>query len=303
MGRRLEALAALVRGAPPSAALRRAHARLRRDEILGATRLAGARLDATDLGALLDHGRALGGHRLDDYLLAGDYAEAASWAAQRAQRPAPVTTEDVRVLHRLALRRTSDAAGAWRTRTLPARADGTVAPPHWLVPFETETYVGRLALLGDEPVPLAAALAIARLVRLAPFACGNGRVARLVGNLIAMRRGYPPAPLDARAQRAYPSTVEAALAGDPLPLARLFARALGGALERLRDAAEGEAELVPLGRFAGEGSADRLYKAANRGRLRVVRRAGRLYTTAEWFARYDHPSGRRRRFADIKKGP
>src|ERR1700680_3299032 len=116
------------------------------------------------------------------------------------RRPA-ATSQALRPLPRLATRATADDAGAWRTKTMPPLAGGTVPPPHWLVPFETETdvrgpaprgrgppppppwlvpfetetYVGRLALGADDPAPLAIALAIARLVRLQPFPHANGR--------------------------------------------------------------------------------------------------------------------------------
>jgi len=283
---RLDALAAIVRAAPPSPALREAFATLRLEEVATSSRLAGARLDLTEVRALVDRGRALGGHRFHDYLTVRDYADAAAWAAQQGTRRAPVGTEDLRTLHRLAVRGIADDAGAWRTKTVPPLADGTVPPPHWLVPFETETYVGRLALDADAPAPLALARAIARLVRLQPFPSGNGRVARLVANLLAYRRGLPPIVLDSRARRAYAAALRAALAGDASVLARVVGTAVARGLEKLRDAVEPVDELHPLAAFATGGRPDRLYKAAQRGRLRVVRRDGRLYTTAPWIAAY-----------------
>jgi Fic family protein len=283
---RLTSLAAIVRAAPPSPALRDAFAALRLEEIATSSRIAGALLDLTEVRALVVRGRALGGHRFDDYLLVRDYADAAAWAARQGTRRAPVSTEDLRTLHRLAVRGISDDAGAWRTKTVPPLADGTVPPPHWLVPFETETYVGRLALGEDDPAPLALSRAIARLIRLQPFPSGNGRVGRLVANLLAYRRGLPPIVLDSRARRRYGAAVRAALAGDATPLARVIGTALGRGLERLRDAVEPADTLHPLSHFGTEGGVDRLYKAAQRGRLRVVRRDGRLYTTEPWVAAY-----------------
>jgi Fic family protein len=283
---RVEALASLVRSAPPSPALREAYAGLRRDEIEGSARLAGAGLDTVEVRALLERGRALGGHRLADYLIVTGYADAAAWAAQQGGRRGAVTSEDLRTLHRLATRALADDAGAWRTQTMPPLPDGTVPPPHWLVPFETETYVGRLALGSDDPAPLALAHAIARLVRLQPFPHANGRVARLVANLLAYRRGLPPLALDARGRRTYGRALRAAMAGDAAPLALVVGRALARSLERLRDAAEATELLRPLAAFAVEGRTDRLYKAAQRGRLRVVRRDGRLFSTERWIAEY-----------------
>jgi len=283
---RIAALASHVRAAPPSPALREAYARLRLEEIAGSTRLAGATLDLTEVRALVDRGRALGGHRFDEYLLVRDYGDAAAWAARQAARRGPVTTEDLRTLHRLAVRGIADDAGAWRARTVPPLSGGAVPPPHWLVPFETETYVGRLALDADASPPAAIARAIGRLVRLQPFASGNGRVARLLANVLAYRRGLPPIVLDARARRAYGSALEMALAGDVGPLARVIGTSLARGLERLRDAVELLDELRPLAEFAPKGRPDRLYKAAQRGRLRVVRREGRLFTTGPWVAAY-----------------
>lgn len=282
----IDALAALVRAAPVSTALRDAYAALRLEEIAASSRLAGAALDLVEVRALLERGRALGGHRLSDYLIVRGYADAAAWAAQHGTRRAPVTGADLRTLHRLATRGTSEHAGAWRTRTVPPLADGTVPPPHWMVPFETESYVGRLALGADEPAPVALARAIARLVRLQPFPDANGRVARLVANLLAYRRGLPPLVFDARGRRSYGGALRAALAGDVAPLARSVARSLTRGLERLRDAVEATEELRPLADFRGAGTPDRLYKAAQRGRLRVVRRGGRLFSTGRWIADY-----------------
>jgi Fic family protein len=291
--RRIGELVALIRGVPPSPALRAAFAALQQDEILGSIRLSGARLDAVELRALTVRGRALGGHELDDYLLAKGYADAAQWTARRGTQRGPITTEDLRTLHRRVTAASAGDAGGWRTRTLPPFADGTVPPPHWLVGFETATYVGRLALADDDPAPLAIARAIARLVRLQPFASANGRVARLVGNLVGYRRGLPPLVFDARARQAYEPALHAALGGDPTPLARVVARALIRALERLRDATDGDVALAPLAEFAPQGRPERLYKAAQRGRLRVVRRDGRLLTTAAWVAQYTKHSASR----------
>ena len=204
-----------------------------------------------------------------------------------------MTTDDLRTLQRKAAGPLAADGGAWRIRTLPPFADGTVPPPHWLVPFETATYVGRLALAEDDPAPLAVAWAIARLVRLQPFGNANGRVARLVGNLVCYRRGLPPLVLDARARRGYDGAVHAALGGDPLPLARLVARSLVRSLERLRDTLDADVVLAPLNTFARDARADGLYKAAQRGRLRVVRRKGRLFTTEGWVADYRKSRGSR----------
>jgi hypothetical protein len=76
-------------------------------------------------------------------------------------------------------------------------------------------------------------------------------------------------------------------------LARLVARSLVRSLERLRDTLDADAVLAPLNTFARDARADGLYKAAQRGRLRVVRRKGRLFTTEGWVADYRKSRGSR----------
>src|ERR1700730_13574370 len=119
---RIEALAAFVRSAPPPPALRDAYAALRRDEIAGSAQLAGAALDLVEVRALLERGRAVGGHRLHDYLPVSGYAEAAAWSAQQGARRNAVTSQDLRTLHRLATRATPDDRRAGRHKTMPPLA-------------------------------------------------------------------------------------------------------------------------------------------------------------------------------------
>jgi hypothetical protein len=235
---RLEALAAIVRAAPPAAALRddvRGDS-ARRDRQLLAL---GRRTARPDRGARAARSRSRArrapARRVPDgarLCRCGFVGRPTGGAARPRHHRGPA---DAPPAGRPRPGRRSGPGARARCRPL---ADGTVPPPHWLVPFETETYVGRLALGADDPAPLALARAIARLVRLQPFASGNGRVARLVANLLAYRRGLPPIALDSRARRGYDAALRAALAGDFDPLARVVGIALGRGLERLRDAVE-----------------------------------------------------------------
>ena len=283
---RLEMLAAVVRAAPPSATMRDAFAALRLEEIVGSARLAGARLDVTDVRALLDRGRALGGHRFDDYLVVRAYADAAGWAAQHASSRGPVTTDDLRALHRLALRgitrrggRLADAHGtAARGRNRAAAAlDGPVR----------DGDLRRPARAGRRRPGAARARPRRGAARPPPAVRARQRPRRTAGRQPArLPARAPPVVLDARGRRAYGAALRAAMAGDATPLARVIGNALARGLERLRDVVEPVDELHPLATFATNGRTDRLYKAAQRGRLRVVRRDGRLYTTAPWVAAY-----------------
>ncbi len=170
---------------------------------------------------------------------------------------------------------------------MPAFAGGMVPPPPWLVPRDIDAFVERFAggpTLDVSP-PLWVAEAHARFERIQPFSGANGLVGRLIANLLLRRLGYPPFAIAAGANWRYLEALRKADGGDGWPLANLFARSLMASLARLVAAATPDVPLVPI---AAAGDPDRasLYKAAQRGRLRTVRRGGRRYTSAAWLEAY-----------------
>jgi hypothetical protein len=68
----------------------------------------------------------------------------------------------------------------------------------------------------------------------------------------------------------------------------LVGRSVLAGLQRLAGAAEQHVngELIGLASLARAGERAALYKAIQRGRLRVVRRGRALFTTAAWLAEY-----------------
>jgi hypothetical protein len=284
--------AALVASVPGSPGLQAVRGALRLEEVLSSTALAGYALDATAGAALLSRGVALGGHRLDVYEAVADYADAVRlvYAVDvRAVRPHTyLRVEEIVDLHRRAMHRTAQAPGSWRERNVAALPSGLVPPPHWLVPREVAAFVDRYAA-GPEPdaEPIAwVAGAHARLLRVQPFDGGNGRVARLVANLLLRRLALPGASFTNRRAARYARALATADAGDIGLLAMLTAEALHESVTRLMAAASPD-ELRPLRALAPPSRHAALTKAAQRGRLRVVRRGTRLLTTQSWLADYE----------------
>ena len=278
---------------PPRGSVAREAAVLRRAAIVTSTRLAGSALDEAETAMLLDRGLAIGGHPLRDYLIVRDYAEAERFALERRRlepgdRRPFFTLDDIRRLHRLAARSESvSAPGAWRAANLPPGPTGTVHPPPWLVPREIDGIVDRFARgPGQEPVPEWCARLAGRFARIEPFATANGRVGRLLIDLVFARLGLPPLAFGGAFGRRYPGALSAAVAGDVAPFATLIARVALVAIDRLR--AAGDVDTTALVPLAEEPAAVRegLYKAAQRGRLRTLVRSGRLYTTRDWIENY-----------------
>jgi len=260
------------------------------EEILASCRQAGAELEPHALRALIERGVALGDRPLRDYLIAAGYADAARLVYD-ALPPRPgqalLRQEELVELHARATRLQPEAhPGAWRVTTSPALRSGVVPPPFWLVPREIAAYLDRFAYGPSErssPM-LFVAEAHERFTRIHPFTSGNGRVARLVTNLLLRRLGYPPFSVPRAELGRYRSALARADARDPWPLAAFVARSVLAGLSRL--ATTGDVALRPLTEFVARFGREALYKAAQRGRLRTVRKGRALFTTETWVDEY-----------------
>ncbi|MDQ2857875.1 MAG: Fic family protein [Candidatus Eremiobacteraeota bacterium] len=262
------------------------------DEIGASIRLAGAPLLAHELAALVDRGFTSGTRRLDEYVLAADYTAAANFvrsAAPAGRRRPLLALHEVIELHALTVRRSlGDRPGTWRTTTSRPFPNGMIAPPAWRVPQAIAALADRISTgPGTSAAPLFwVAENHERFRRIQPFTTANGRVGRLVTNLLLRRLGYPSLIIGAREAPEYSSALASADSGDPWPLAVVVARGMLASLTRMRAAAHADDELRPLAALATSRERAALYKAAQRGSLPSLRRAGRLLTTRTWIDAY-----------------
>ena len=198
--------------------------------------------------------------------------------------------EEIVTLHSLAARREPEALpGTWRQTTAPAFASGSVPPPAWLVPRDMAAFAERVGVGpqgGRHPIAWVAETH-ERFARIRPFTKANGRVNRLLSNLLLRRVGLPPFAARGRTAERYLAALKRADSRDPWPLAIVFARAVLESLLRLTAANGGDTDLRPLAAFASGAERAALYKASQRGRLRTVRRGGALLTSTAWIAEYE----------------
>ncbi len=260
----IERFVVSVRQLPPRASIAREATRLRREELDGSLAIAQTPLSAAEVRVLVDHGLATGGHPLDAYLNVRDLATAAAWVTDhRALHPG-----DPRPLI-----------------TVDPPHKNVVSPPPWLVPKETAALVDRVRR-APSPNALGPWLAdfLARFSRIRPFAGANGRTGRLAASLLLRRLDVPPLVIARRDAGAYAAALLAAEAGDRAALTAIVEAAIVQSARRLI-AAAGDDPLVPLRALAGTDYAA-LIKAAQRGRLQVVMRERRVFSTAGWVAAY-----------------
>jgi Fic family protein len=176
----------------------------------------GNTLSAVETTLVIEQGVTIGGKPLKDHLEALDHYDAIRYVRELArQQSAPIVESDVRSLHALVMKRSlPDIAGRYADLARYARTEsGRHMFPS---PAEIPALMGDLAAwLREAPITPETAFAAHRtLVDIHPFNDGNGRVARLLMNLILIRAGYPPLAVRPEDRLAYIRALQKAQAGE-----------------------------------------------------------------------------------------
>jgi len=274
------------------------------EETHHSTAMEGNTLVLRQVKVLLDEGRAVGNKELREYLEIEGYASAAKWVYDQAIRrnwdvqgatpPGLVSLSDLREIHTLVMGPVwrvfppegagdQEGPGGFRECEVAPLREGFRPPPSITVRPELDDW---LEGVGKGPPPDIHFLeyladAHASFERVHPFRDGNGRVGRLVMNLLLVRNGAPPAILDKRVRAKYLRSLERADNGEPGPLAELLARSARDSVERfLLPALAGPQRLVPLRSLASEQlSHQALLSAAKRSRLQATKIGGAWYSS------------------------
>ncbi|HET7636627.1 MAG TPA: Fic family protein [Candidatus Limnocylindria bacterium] len=272
------------------------------------TAIEGNTLALREVRMLLAEGVAAGSKEVTEYLEVRGYARAAHWVYEQATQPTEsfgerryVTLTELRHIHRLTVGDVwsyappsgllpGEGPGDFRLHDIAPFSSGMRPPSHPLV----ASHLADWLLVANASIPLGVHLVehLAQLhaafERIHPFLDGNGRVGRLVLNLLLVRRGYAPAIIQKRDRTKYLRALARADARDDGPLAELLARAVKEGLDRfLLPNLAGPLRLLPLDALeTPELRATALRRAALRGRLRAERRRGRWYSTKRWIDEY-----------------
>ena len=169
----------------------------------------GNQLTARETAEVIEHGVTVAGKRLRDHLEALDHYEAVQWVHELADQATPLDETVVTELHRRIVARSQPAiAGVYST--LPRRIVGSavVFPNPAKLPELMRDFGKWLEAVevGYE----SAFEAHLTLVSIHPFSDGNGRVARLLMNLILLRAGYPLVSVRLEDRSFYLDTIEKA---------------------------------------------------------------------------------------------
>lgn len=278
-------------------------------EVHHSTAIEGNTLVQREVERLLEEGKAVGNKTLREYLEVKGYADAAEWVYGHVD-PSPgaygtgqiLSLADVRTIHHRAMAPVWEAAphpdaterespGAYREHEIKPFPGG-MTPPSWpLIPGEMTTWVEEANSLDHTVLAFPEQLAIlhCRFEQIHPFLDGNGRVGRLVVNLVLVRLGFPPAIIYKRDRDRYLRALQRADGGEPGTLGVLIARAILDTLyQHVIPAVAGPARLVPLAALATPDlKAPALRAAAARGRLQATRGPdGQWRSSRVWVEEY-----------------
>ncbi len=151
------------------------------------------------------------GKTLNELLEARNHSQAVDFVvdfARKNKNRVVVTLPVILDIHKLILQKI-DETNAGRLRAVPVRAAGskTIFPNPAKVPDVIEKLITWLAENHSHPATKAIE-AHYRLVSIHPFTDGNGRVARLLMNLVLLQNNFPPLVVPKESRRFYIVSLE-----------------------------------------------------------------------------------------------
>src|ERR1700686_178281 len=177
----------------PSFTVRRLHEDLRVLLTYHSNAIEGNTLTLAETEMVLEYGLTIGGHPLREHLEVTNHAKAYDTLERLANTS--IDLETVLFLHRLVKAQIDEDAGQLRTGPVHIRGASFTPPPAKDLPLYLAQWTRWLRsdqALSYDPVTRAA-VAHHDFESLHPFFDGNGRVGRLLLNIMLLQDGYPPA--------------------------------------------------------------------------------------------------------------
>ena len=194
----------------------------------------GSALTERETALVLEKGLTIGGKSLRDHLEAHGHQKAIEWIEIFAQKQnKPISEKDILELHRIVFYKVDETwAGKYRALNVQIAGTKNVFPSFFNVPELMSKFITWLNSLQARQLSTVerAAEAHYRLVNIHPFVDGNGRVTRLLMNLILLQQGFPIAIITNEKREQYLASLERADQGNFLPFNRLIIEAVSNSL-------------------------------------------------------------------------
>lgn len=235
--------------------------KLRLDWNYNSNAIEGNKLNYGETVAFLMTGITAKGKPLKDHLDIRGHNEAINFLMSIVKDTRPLTEADIRALHEMILVEpyevkaqtadgtpTSKRINLGEYKTSPNHVQTATGETHYYIsPEETPLKMRELLEWYEEtdshkeihPVVIAA-LFHHKFVEIHPFDDGNGRLSRILMNLILMKNGYPPAIVKMDDRQNYYALLSQADVNDSWPFVEYIAERLEASLQLYLKAAKGE---------------------------------------------------------------
>lgn len=286
----------------PSETVQRLHGDFRVRFTYNSNAIEGNTLTLAETQMVLEYGVTVEGHPLREYLEATNHAEAFDFLDRLVDRQ--ITLGIVLKIHELVMDKIIQDAGQLRTVQVYIRGSNHTPPPARDVPLYMMQWVRWLT--SDDAFHYdaitRAAIAHHDFEALHPFIDGNGRVGRLLLNLMLMQDGYPPALILREWRTRYIMALQSAHRGEYSELVNLIGLAIEHSLDLYLEACEAStAHLIPLKDLAVMFGLDNNYlgQLARSGKIEATKRGTFWYASREVIQQYlreaqEQPRGRPR---------
>ena len=177
--------------------------------------LEGNSLTETETKIVIEDGLTIGGKPMRDHYEALGHSEAYDLIFSLSQKKEAITEAHIKKLHKLFYHRIdSNNAGKYRKVRVFISGSTATFPAPQDVSLKMKKFVAVLKNLDKKNPIESAALAHKEFVFIHPFIDGNGRVARLLMNLVLLNKGYVITIIPPILRREYIRTLEKAHQND-----------------------------------------------------------------------------------------
>ena len=197
----------------------------------------GNRLTLRETQLVIREGVTIGGKSLRDHLEAQNHPKAIYYIESLKDRD--LSENDILEVHKIIFSGALENVGNYRNSQVYIEGSDYLPPPAFEVPTLMKELLQWLKKNPDElrPIEIAAVFHY-KFVSIHPFDDGNGRVARLVMNLLLIKHGYPFSLIRNYDRRRYYDTLRKADRGDLKPSVNFIARCVEESLHLYLSAIE-----------------------------------------------------------------
>ena len=212
------------------AIVRRLHENMEIEYTYNSNAIEGNTLTQRETQLIIQEGITISGKSLSEHLEAKNHPKALRYVESLVGRDLEET--DVLKVHELIFSGVLENAGKYRNAQVYIQGSDFMPPPAFEVPELMKALLKWLKENPEELRPIEiAAIFHYRLVSIHPFDDGNGRITRLLMNLLLMKHGYTLTVIKRVDRRRYYDTLGKADRGDLKPFVNFVARSVEQSLD------------------------------------------------------------------------